>query len=128
MGCAGLIDGELSAVDIDGTVAEIRDGADSYDVGEARQSLGWCGGEQRDATGSAGVAEELDGFGWACNLAHGIGAGMVVDRSGFDITDNLERQRRHGRCWFNCDAERRSRSVIVSDGVGVLGMAGCAVV
>ncbi|KAK9907245.1 hypothetical protein M0R45_000975 [Rubus argutus] len=51
MGCAGLIDGELSAVDIDGTVAEIRDGADSYDVGEARQSLGWCGGEQRDATG-----------------------------------------------------------------------------
>ncbi|KAK9943371.1 hypothetical protein M0R45_008981 [Rubus argutus] len=28
------------------------------------------------------------------------------------------------RCWFNCDAEKRSRSVIVSDGVGVLGKAG----
>ncbi|KAK9951462.1 hypothetical protein M0R45_006903 [Rubus argutus] len=49
---------------------------------------------------------------------------MVVDRSGFDIADNLERQRRHGGCWFNCDTERRSRSVIVSDDVGVLGTAG----
>ncbi|KAK9901048.1 hypothetical protein M0R45_002286 [Rubus argutus] len=49
---------------------------------------------------------------------------MVVDRSGFDIADNLEWQRRHGGCWFNCDTERRSRLVIVSDGVGVLSTAG----